>query len=407
MKRTTFSVLFFIRRTRLNKLGQAPVEMRITINGARIDHALKRSIPPDLWNPEKGCALTRSRECRELNTYLDTVKLRILQLQREMEIDGIPVTAKSLLGKYRGSDNATRRTLLSVFREHNDKCAKLSGIGMTPATVERYETSYKHTAEFITTTYGKTDVYLDEVNHKFIVDYEFYLKTERKCCHNTATKYLKNFKKIIRIALTNEWISKDPFANIKFRLDEVDRDFLEEHELRTIMEKKLPIERLAQVRDAFVFACFTGLAFSDLQGLREEHLVKDGDGSIWIRKKRQKTGNMCNIPLLNVPLTIIEKYRNHPHCVAHGILLPVLSYQKMNAYLRELADICGITKQVSSHTARHTFASSVALANGVSIESLAKMLGHSNTNMTRHYARVLDRTIINEMGKVSEKFADC
>jgi site-specific recombinase XerD len=407
MERPTFSVLFFIRRTRLNKHGEAPVEMRLTINGIRIDHALKRSVPPDFWNPDKGRAMPRTRECRELNAYLDTVKLRLLQLQREMEIDGIPVTAKSLLDKYLGIDETPRRTLLEVFREHNDKCAKLSGIDMSPATVERYETSYKHTAEFIAAVYGKKDIYLDDVNHKFIVDYEFYLKTERRCAHNTATKYLKNFKKIIRIALANEWITKDPFANIKFRLDEVNRDFLEEHELKRVMEKSLPIERLAQVRDAFIFACFTGLAFSDLQGLREEHLVRDGDGSMWIRKKRQKTKNMCNIPLLKVPLEIIERYRAHPECVRKGVLLPVMSNQKMNAYLRELADICGITKQISTHTGRHTFASCVALANGVSMESVAKMLGHSNTNMTRHYARVLDRTIINEMGKVAAKFENC
>ncbi len=289
MERTTFSVLFFIRRTRLNKHGEAPVEMRLTINGVRIDHALKRSVPPDLWNSEKGRALPRTRECRELNSYLDTAKLRLLQLQREMELDGVTVTSKGLLDKYLGIDDAPRRTLLKVFREHNDKCAKLSGIGMSPATVERYETSYKHTAAFIAAVYGKKDVWLDDVNHKFIVDYEFYLKTERRCAHNTATKYLKNFKKIIRIALANEWIAKDPFANIKFRLDEVDRDFLEEHELKRVMEKSLPIERLAQVRDAFVFACFTGLAFSDLQRLREEHLVRDSDGRMWIRKKRQKT----------------------------------------------------------------------------------------------------------------------
>jgi hypothetical protein len=201
MERTTFSVLFFIRRTRPNKHGEAPVEMRLTINGMRIDYALKRSVPPDFWNPDKGRAMPRTRECRELNAYLDTVKLRLLQLQREMEIDGIPVTAKSLLDKYLGIDETPRRTLLEVFREHNDKCAKLSGIDMSPATVERYETSYKHTAEFIAAVYGKKDVYLDDVNHKFIVDYEFYLKTERRCAHNTATKYLKNFKKIIRIAL--------------------------------------------------------------------------------------------------------------------------------------------------------------------------------------------------------------
>ena len=173
MERSTFSVLFFIRRTRLNKHGEAPVEMRLTINGVRVDHALKRSVPPELWNSEKGRATPKNHQCRELNAYLDTVKLRLMQLQREMELDGLTVTAKSLLDRHLGIGAAPKRTLLSVFREHNDKCAKLSGLDMSPATVERYETSYKHTAEFIAAVYGKKDVLLDEVNHKFIVDYEF------------------------------------------------------------------------------------------------------------------------------------------------------------------------------------------------------------------------------------------
>lgn len=403
MERTTFSVLFFIRRTRLNKHGQAPVELRITINGTRIDYAVKRTVPPDLWSVAKGKALPKTAECRELNAYLDTIKLRLITLQREMELDGLEVTPKSLLDKYLGVDTAPRRTIMDVFKAHNEKCAKLSGIDMAPATVERYETSYKHTQAFIRYAYQKEDLFLDELNHQFITEYEFYLKTERHCAHNTTVKYLKNFHKIVRIALSNEWLSKDPFTGIKFRLNEVDRAFLEEHELKRMMEKGFAVERLEQVRDAFLMSCFTGLAFSDLKGLREEHLFTDHNGAQWIRKKRQKTKNMCNIPLLAVPLALLDKYKEHP-CRLKGELLPVPCNQKMNAYLKEIADLCGITKQVSSHTARHTFATSVALANGVSMESVAKMLGHSDTKMTRHYARVLDRTIIKEMEQVADKF---
>lgn len=328
-----------------------------------------------------------------------------MQIHRQMELDGIHISAQAIIAKYLGRDEKPPIMLLDVFREHNDRCRKLEGNGMALATVERYETSLKHTADFIAFNFKKNDVPIEEVNHKFITDYEFYLRTERNCSHNTATKYLKNFKKIIRIALANEYIAKDPFVNIKFRLEEVDKDFLEDHEIHKIMEKEITVERLAHVRDTFIFATFTGLAFSDLKGLKLEHLAVDNNGSVWIRKKRQKTKNMCNIPLLEVPQQILEKYKDHPSCVKNGTLLPVISNVKMNAYLKELADICGITKTVTTHVARHSFSTSITLANGVSIENVAKMLGHSNTKMTQHYAKVLDKSIFKDMANVQKRFA--
>lgn len=193
MERATFSVLFFIRRTRLNKIGEAPVEMRITVNGVRADAAVKKSVLPEYWSTAKGRALPKNRDCKELNAYLDTVKHRLMQIQREMEFDGQLVTAKGLLDKYLGIDVIERKTLVDVFREHNDKCHKLSGIDMSPATVERYETSLKHTVEFMKHVYHKEDVFLDDIDHKFITDYEFYLKTERKCSQQYRDKVSEEF----------------------------------------------------------------------------------------------------------------------------------------------------------------------------------------------------------------------
>jgi site-specific recombinase XerD len=328
-----------------------------------------------------------------------------MQVHRRMELDGEPISAQKVVNKYLGRDSKPEIMLLDIFREHNEKCQKLSGNGIAPGTVERYETSYKHTAAFIELTYGKKDIPVADVNHKFITDYEFYLKTERKCGHNSTVKYIKNIGTLIRIALANGYITKNPFANIKFKMEEVDRDFLEDHEIWEIIDKKIDIERLGQVRDAFVFCCFTGLAFSDMKDLRPEHIVRDNNGALWIRKKRQKTKNMCNIPLLDPAKEILNRYKNHPVCLVKGVLLPVVCNQKMNAYLHELADICGIKKHLTTHTARHSFATSVALANGVSIENVAKMLGHSDTKMTRHYARVLDKSIMRDMAIVNEKFA--
>jgi len=401
--RTTFSVAFYIRRTRLNKHGESPIMLRITVNRMRADTTVRKTISPTLWDTARGRVSNKTQLGKELNLYLDAIRAKITRIHRDMEMDNERITAQKVLDRYLGRDVEARHTILEVFREHNEKCRKLSGIDMSPATVERYDTCLSHTQEFIQFTYGKDDFYLDEMSRQFIEDYEFYLKTERKCSHNTTTKYLKNFKKITRIALNKEWLKKDPFAEIRFSLQQVDRDFLEKHEIEKMYNKEIDIDRLAQVRDVFIFCCLSGLAFSDVKQLTAEHISIDVNGNKWIRKPRQKTKNMCNIPLLEIPLKILDKYKDHPYCQTKGVLLPVLCNQKMNAYLKELADICGIKKRISSHSARHTFGT-YALANGVSIESVAKMLGHSDTKMTRHYAKVLDQTILREMSAVPANF---
>jgi integrase len=405
MERVTFKTLFYVKKTRVAKNGEVPVMLRVTVNGLRAETSINLKVNPKFWNAVAGKSIGDSRRDYEVNARLDTIRMRMMQIHREMEIDCEKISAQRVIDRYLGRDAKPVIMLMDLFREHNEKCRKLSGNGMAPGTVERYETSYKHTAAFIEQTYRKEDVPIAEVDHKFITDYEFWLRTERKCGHNSAVKYLKNFGKIIRIALANGYITRNPFANIKLRLEEVDRDFLEDHEIRTLIDKKITIERLAQVRDAFVFCCLSGLSFSDIKGLKPEHIVRDNNGALWIRKKRQKTGNMCNIPLLDPARDILDRYKDHPVCLERGVLLPVLCNQKMNAYLIELADICGITKKISSHTGRHSFDTSVALANGVSIENVAKMLGHSDTKMTRHYARVLDKSIMRDMQVVNGKFA--
>ncbi len=405
MKRVTFKILFVVKQSRTHKNGYTPVYLRVTVNGQRSEISVNLKVKPANWNTIAGKSTGNSREDQEINHRLDTIRMRIMQIYREMELDKEEISAKKIIDQYLGRNNKPTIMLLEVFQEHNQRCRQLIGKDIAAATVTRYETSLKHTSNFVQFSYNKEDIPIEEVNHKFITDYEFYLKTQRNCSHNTTTKYLKNFKKIIRIALANDYINKDPFANIKFTLEEVEREFLEDSEIQRIMDKEITIERLSQVRDIFVFSIFTGLAFSDLKGLTSEHIATDNNGALWIRKKRQKTNNMCNIPLLDVPKQILEKYKNHPVCIQKKTLLPVLCNQKMNAYLKELADICAITKQISTHTGRHSFGTSVALANGVSIENVAKMLGHSDTKMTRHYAKVLDKSIMRDMKEVNGKFS--
>lgn len=404
MERTTFGLLFYIRRDKTNKRGEAPVFMRLTINGERADASIKRFIEPHAWNSAKGKANEKSRGGKDLNLYLDAISANILRIQRDLELDKKEVSAQIILNRYLGKEQSDRHTLMEVFRAHNEKCRALSGISLAPATVIRYETTLRLTEEFLQKNYKKKDCYLDEVTNQFIGDFEFFLKTVRRCCHNTTTKYLLNFKKIIRIALAKGWMKKDPFAQVHFHFESVEREFLEKQELKAMLNKEITITRLAQVRDIFCFCCLTGLAFTDVQQLKAEHLVADIHGKIWIRKARQKTKNMCNIPLLDEAQKIIDRYREHPYCQTHGVLLPVCSNQKMNSYLKELADICGIRKNLSTHCARHTFAT-LTLASGATIDNVAKMLGHANVNMTRRYAKVLDSSIMRDMEVVAENMA--
>ena len=404
MERVTFGLLFYIRRDKTNKKGEAPVFMRLTINGERADASIKRFIEPHAWNSAKGKANEKSRGGKDLNLYLDAISANILRIQRDLELDKKEVSAQIILNRYLGKDQTDRHTLMEVFHAHNKKCRALIGINFAPDTVLRYETCLRLIEEFMRNTYKKEDCYLEEVTKQFVEEFEFYLKTVRKCCHNTTTKYLANFKKIVRIALANGWMKRDPFAQIRFHLDAVEREFLEKQELKALLSKKISIPRLAQIRDIFCFCCFTGLAFSDVKQLKSEHLVTDINGMVWIRKTRQKTKNMCNIPLLDEAQKILDRYKDHPYCQTQGVLLPVCSNQKMNMYLKELADICGIRKNLSTHCARHTFAT-LTLASGATIDNVAKMLGHANVNMTRHYAKVLDTSIMRDMQVVAKNMA--
>ncbi len=401
MKRTTFKILFLVRASRISKNGEVPIILRVTVDGKRVETTVNLKVNLETWSAEACRSLGTTAKDDELNLRLDTIRLRIMHIYRQMELDKSTITAQAIVDEYLGRNEKPITTLLDLYTEHNEQCRKLIGRGMSEATVERYDTCLRLIKEFMLFKYNIKDIAMQEVNHKFIKDLEFFYRTERNCSHNTSTKYLKNFKKITRIALANEVITRDPFANIKFRLDEVERDFLEEEELTRIATKRFVIERLAQVRDIFVFCCYTGLAFSDVKQLRKEHIATDNNGALWIRKRRQKTKNMCNIPLLDSAIEILERYENSDQC-PNGELLPVLSNQKMNAYLKEIADLCGTTKCISTHTARHTAATTTFLANGVSIENVAKMLGHSDTKMTRHYAKVLDHSIMKDMQVVNQ-----
>ena len=402
MTRATFTILFFIKRTKELKNGTMPIYVRITVNKQRVEFGLQKSIEEDQWHSEKGYAIGTSKSAREINSYLDFVRSKMLLKKREMEEENRVITALTLRNHYLGIEDSGK-TILQIFREHNERCEGLMNIDFAPGTVERYKSSYNHVERFIKQRYKRDDMALYEITPMFISDFEFYLKTTRKCCHNTSVKYIKNFKKIIRIALANGWMKADPFINVKYHLDDVDMDFLDEDELNTLLYKEFKFERIQQVKDTYLFCCFTGLSFIDVKTLVYSDIETKGD-TFWIKKRRQKTKNWCHVPLLPPAVQIMNKYKNHPNCQRTGCVLPVPSNQKMNEYLKEIADLTGIKKNLSTHTARHTFATTVTLANQVSIEVVSKMLGHSSINMTKKYARVVDDLIQRDMQKLNGKY---
>lgn len=401
MKRDSFRVLFFLKKTRLLKNGEASVCMRITVNGTRVENNIRKSIDPALWSQAKETTRGKSRRACDLNTYIEEARIKLYQIFCELEQQNRPVTAHLLQKLFFGQEQPEEvRTLLGTMQEHNDQCRALVGTDYALITVHRYESCRRYLAELIRQRYGKEDLPLTEVNGELVRAFAFYLKTEKGCQQNTVIRYMKCLKKITNLARANDWMAKDPFLGIRFHEKEVVREFLTMDELQTIYRKEFPLERLTLVRDVFIFAAFTGLAFIDVQQLAPEHIVRDNNGNLWIRKPRQKTKNMCNIPLLDIPQEILRKYADHPTCRKRGVLLPVPCNQKMNSYLKEIADICMIRKNLTTHCARHSYATSVCLANGVSLENVAKMLGHSNIKMTQHYARVLDSSILRDMMQV-------
>jgi site-specific recombinase XerD len=400
----TFNLLFFIKKSKIKANGTAPIYLRITIDGKPKEIASKRYIQPDRWDNKLQKVSGSSDEVKSLNMYLKTLEQQVYDAHHTLMKDKTIATASSLKTKLQGTEQRARM-LVPIFKEHNDKIETLVGQEFAPGTLERYKTSLKHTIEFIQWKYSVSDIDIKDIDHAFITEYEFFLRSVRKCANNTAVKYIKNFKKIVKLCISNGWLDKDPFVNYKAKIREVEREFLSQEEIQTIYEKIFVTERLNQVKDIFVFACFTGLAYIDVKQLTLSNISIGIDGGKWIFTHRQKTETASRIPLLPIPQELILKYADHPQCVNENKLLPVLSNQKMNSYLKEIADVCGIQKDLTFHIARHTFATTVTLTNGVPIETVSKMLGHTNIKTTQHYAKILDKKVSDDMQILRDKFS--
>jgi site-specific recombinase XerD len=403
----TFGLLFYVKRSKMTGNGTAPVYLRITVDGERIEISSKRYVNPDKWNANGQKLNGTSEEVRSLNNYLKTLEHEVYEIHRYLIEKKLPLTAVNLKNALlKKEEVATCKMLVPIFKEHNRQVAALIGTEYAKGTADRYETSLKHTQAFLKWKYKVDDINIEGINHEFIMSYDFYLRSERKCANNSTVKYMKNFKKIILMCIDNGWLDKDPFIKYRPKVKVVARDYLTKEELETMATKSYSSLRIEQVKDIFIFCCYTGLAYIDVKQLKRSEIIKGIDGQQWIYTTRQKTNTASRIPLLTQALQIIHKYEHHPECADLDKVLPVLSNQKMNSYLKEIADVCGINKELTFHIARHTFATSVTLANGVSIESVSKMLGHKNMRTTQHYAKILDSKVSEDMQLLKLKLAN-
>lgn len=393
----------YAKTTKANAAGQLPIYIRLTVDGQRFEFSSKKFIEKSKWSPELSKMKGSSEEARTINNYLDLMKSKVFDIQMELIHKNEELSLENFKSRILGT-HQRERMIIPIYQNHNDKIEELIGNGYAYGTLERFKISLKHLQEFIQWKYNVSDISITKIDYAFVTEFEFYLRSVKKCNNNTAVKYVRNFRKIIKICLDNDWLDKNPCSRYEGKMKEVERDFLTEEELKRIYNKRFSSERLTLVKDIFIFSCYTGLAYVDVKGLKRDHIAIGIDGEKWIFKNRQKTDTKSKIPVLPIAQEIIQKYSNHPKCLNENSILPILTNQKMNAYLKEIGDLCDISKEITFHMARHTFATSVTLTNGVPIETVSKMLGHKNIQTTQHYAKILDQKVSEDMKILKDKF---
>ena len=399
MVRSSFAILFFIRESRVRKDGTASIEIVLTVNGERCAFSTGKRVKSCNWDKTKQQVKGKDEEAQSLNNYLKAIKAKLYQKEAELLDRGFIITAELLRDAYFDKvESLKEKTLFEVFEEHNREQEKLVGNGVSKATYWISVYTVRLLKEFVQQKYKREDLYLRELNLNFIQSFHTFLRIDKGMAQNSSTKHLKLLKKIINLAVANSYMTTNPFITYKIEREPVEIDFLDEEELRKIINFDTPLPRLERTKDMFLFGCFTGLSYIDIKTLAPEHFEKDNTGRIWIKKRRVKTGVLSRIPLLPIAKLILDKYKGGEK------LLPIQDPADINKYLKDIAILCDIKKRITFHTSRHTFASTVTLANNISLEVVSKMLGHTNTRMTNHYAKLIDKCIGEQMDKLMDTF---
>lgn len=396
---TDFKVFFYARKNYINKDGEVAIIIRLALNSQKTQFSSKLTIAPKMWNEAKNRANGNTSKAKVINNQLDEIEATLKFHYKEIKRYDTDVSVHQVRDAFVGV-TVKHRMLLAVFEEYNNELEKREGKGLKRCTINKYKRTKERLKDFVKYKFHRSDIPLKQLNHGFATSFDNYLTTAWNCGTNTKVKYLQNLKTITTLAKNNGWIKNDPFVNFKIKREKSDRGFLSQEELTILMQKELKIKRLEYVRDIFVFSCFTGLSYIDVKNLKYKHIQYTFDENVWIRKKREKTGVQSNILLLDVPKMILKKYQG---MLPNNMVLPVISNQRLNGYLKELANICGIEKNLTFHLARHTFATTVTLAKGVPLETVSKMLGHTSLKTTQIYARITDQKIGHDMSELSLK----
>ena len=399
MDKSTFSILFIMQKGKPNTQGNAPIFARITVNHQMTHLATRYYLPADRWLPKEGRTIGRTKEEKEINAYLDNLRGLIYSKYNEMFLAGEQVTARKLKCRLISKDERAMN-VLDLFDDYIKDYAKLVGHTTTKITHDRYVLVRKRLEEYMEAEYKRTDISVNDVNPKFVNGFEIFLRTQFNLSTNYVMKTIQKFRTVYQVAIDNSWANKNPFASFKFYYEHAERGYLTMDELTTMMQKTMSSKRLEQIRDVFVFSCFTGLAYCDAQALTAEHIINGPNNRPWIRTHRKKTSTPVDVPLLDVPLQILAKYEDSRR---GDRLLPIPANQKCNDYLKEIAAICGIEKRLTFHLARHTFATTVTLTNGVPIESVSKMLGHRSLKTTQVYAKIVHNKLAEDMSNLSNR----
>ena len=399
-----FYMLFYQRcsKGKIFKSGKAPVYLRITIDSVRAEVHTNVNVEPAKWNSKKKEVIGKSEEVQIMNDSLRSLASKASYHYHKLIAEGKPVSAEILCNILQGKESS-KKTLKQLLDYHTMLIKEKLGKGYTYSTIEKYEITSKKVLNFIQFQYKRSDFFLHELKLSFIADFEHYLRTHDNIKHNTSAKYLKNLKHVLNIAVTNDWLASNPFLNYKCGYDRTNRERLTESELELILNKQFSIPRLELVKDMYLFSCFTGLCYIDLYNLKRGNIIIGINGKPWISIQRSKTGEPSKIPLHPEAQQILKKYTSHPEINGTERVLPVPKNQKFNSYMKEIADQCGVNKNLTAHTARHTFAT-IALENGVPIETVSKMLGHTNLVTTQIYAKITDNKVSHDMEKIMKIF---
>ena len=398
MMKSIFRVVFYLRSNYVNKEGKTSVMLRIYLNNERLSlGSTGISVKSSQWDKEKERIKGRTTEALNTNLQLDNIASGLQSIFRRIEMSDV-VSLERIKSEFLGKKEEID-TLMQLFEKHNGDVAKQVGVSVGKATLQKYNVCKRHFSEFLEKQYKRSDLKLTELTYVVIREFDLYLRTEVGQNPNTATKTMKTFKTITLLGQKMGVLLHDPFMNHRFHIEPVNRGFLTDEEILLIANKDLGISRLELVRDIFIFSCFTGLAYIDVSNLTPDHIVTLGDKQ-WIMTQRQKTSVETNVLLLDIPKAIIAKYGGKTY--RNGKLFPMLTNQKTNSYLKEIADICGIKKNLTFHMARHTFAT-MSLSKGVPMESVSKMLGHTNIRTTQIYARITNKKIEHDMEELADK----